>query len=368
MNHFQQIPADWLPPFCPNPNCLCHNAFSSRSDFKRHGYFTTRANAKRIPRFLCKRCHRSFSRQTFSTTYWQKRPLLDSQIFMILVGCMGNRQIARAIGVCHETIARHVARIGRHCLARSANLLAGRTPFSHIVVDGFESFEYSQFFPLHHHLAVDKSSGFFIYFTDSELRRKGGMTADQRRHRAVLEEELGRPDPKAIQKDMAEVLQVSLKGALSATVYSDRHSAYPGSLKQVAGTVTHLRTDSRLHRGIHNPLFEVNRLDLLIRHGSSNHKRETIGYSKRRQASAERLAIQQLWLNTMKWRSENRPGRTPAMELGWLDHRLEVPEILNERLFRHHIALPPRWAQYYERSVDTRAIDHNRRHALTYAF
>jgi hypothetical protein len=281
---------------------------------------------------------------------------------------MGNRQLARANAVCHETIARHVARIGRHCFLRSTTLLTDRPPFTHVVVDGFESFEFSQFFPLHHHLAVDKISGFFIYFTDSELRRKGSMTADQRRQREVLEEELGRPDPKALQKDMTETLEVALNGAVSATVYSDFHPAYPGSLKRIPAEVTHHRTDSKLHRGIHNPLFEVNRLDMMIRHGSSNHKRETIAYSKRRQASAERLAIQQLWLNTMKWRSENRPGRTPAMELGWLDHRLDVAEILNERLFRSHVALPPRWAKYYERAVDTRAISRNRRHTLKYAF
>jgi hypothetical protein len=281
---------------------------------------------------------------------------------------MGNRQLARAQGVCHETIARHVARIGRHCLLRSTTLLADRPPFTHVVVDGFESFEFSQFFPLHHHLAVDKISGFFIYFTDSELRRKGAMTPAQRYQRQELKDLLGRPDPKAIKKDMTETLQVALRGASSATVYSDFHPAYPRCLDQVPARVTHQRTDSKLHRGIHNPLFEVNRLDLLIRHGSSNHKRETIAYSKRRQASAERLAIQQLWLNTMKWRSENRPGRTPAMEVGWLDRRQEVPDILNERLFRTHQELPPRWAAYYDRKIDTRALRNNRRHALKYAY
>ena len=56
------------------------------------------------------------------------------------------------------------------------------------------------------------------------------------------------------------------------------------------------------------------------------------------------------------------------MALGWLDHRLEVLEILNEREFRAHVELPPRWARYYERTVDTRAIRHNRRHTLKYAF
>ena len=49
-------------------------------------------------------------------------------------------------------------------------------PFREIVVDGFESFEYSQYFPIHHHVAVEKGTDFFIHFTDSELRRKGRMT------------------------------------------------------------------------------------------------------------------------------------------------------------------------------------------------
>jgi transposase-like protein len=368
MRHFTQIPEDWLPPHCPNPKCCCHKTFSRRSDFKRIGYYSTLANPKCIPRFLCKRCGRSFSRQTFSTTYWQKMPHLDRQILMYLVGCTGNRQLARACGVCHETIARHIARLGRHCFLWHTNLLRGREPFTSIVVDGFESFEFSQFFPLHHHLAVDKHSSFFIYFTDSELRRKGRMTADQRLRREELEARLGRPDSKSIEKDMAEAMQVALRGAVSATVYSDLHPAYRRSLRRVDVAVTHLRTDSKQHRDTHNPLFEINRLDLLIRHGSSNHKRETIAYSKRRQASAEKLAIYQVWQNTVKWRSENQPGRTPAMELGWLDHRLKIEEILSERLFRTHIELPPRWAAYYVRKVDTRALGRNRRHALKYAF
>ena len=42
-----------------------------------------------------------------------------------------------------------------------------------IAIDGFESFEWSQYFPLHHHVAVDVNSGYFLFHTDSELRRKG---------------------------------------------------------------------------------------------------------------------------------------------------------------------------------------------------
>ncbi|MFH1842009.1 MAG: hypothetical protein ABIF77_02295, partial [bacterium] len=75
----------------------------------------------------------------------------------------------------------------------------------------------------HHHLAVDAETSFFMYSTDSELRRKGRMRPDQKKRRAELERRLGRPDPKAIEKDMTELLRVSLRGRRQATVRSDDH-------------------------------------------------------------------------------------------------------------------------------------------------
>jgi len=126
-------------------------------------------------------------------------------------------------------------------------------------------------------------------------------------------------------------------------------------------------TASEQLRDRRNPLFWVNVLDGLIRHSCSNHKRETIAYSKRRQASAEKLSILLLWRNTIKWISENRPGRTPAMALGLLRRRLGVREVLRQRIFRSHVSLPPRWSAYYARQVQTRALHRNRTHNLVYA-
>jgi transposase-like protein len=368
MRHFQQHPAAWLPPHCPNPNCKHHKGFSARSDFKRIGYYRSRANPNRIPRLLCKACRRSFSRQTFSTTYWQKRPLLDRDIFMSVVGCMCNRQIARAHGVCHETVARHVARIARHCALRHQRLLEKALPFTDVVADGFESFEFSQWFPIHHHVVVDKKTSVFIMHTDSELRRKGRMTAAQKRRRAELEAALGRPPTGTIGRDMGEAVGVAVQGAESAVVSTDKHPGYRRPLRGLGIPIRHQVTDSRAARTVQNPLFLVNLLDLGIRHGSANHKRETIAYSKRRQASAERLLIFQMWWNVMKWRSSRQPGQTPAMALWVLSRRLTVAEVLEERLFRDHVRLPARWSAYYARTVRTRALPRNREHRLTYAW
>jgi transposase-like protein len=359
----------WAPPFCPNPNCKHHNNSGEQWPYKKIGYYRRFAAPHRIQRFTCKTCKRSFSTQTFSTTYWQKIPDLDAQIIMKTVGCMANRQLAKDLKVTQETINRHIARLGRHCLLFHQQMMQGSPPVREVVVDGFESFEYSQYFPIHHHIAVEKDTDFIIYFTDSELRRKGRMTDVQKKRRAKLEQEFGRPDPKAIEKDMRELLEVTLQDQLTAVVYSDDHPAYKRSLKGLATKIDHRITPGKAHRDQKNSMWEINLLDLLIRHCSANHKRETIAWSKRRQGSAERLAILLVWRNYMKGRREKvRGSPTPAMKRGMMDRPLEIEELLQMRIFRTRCELPPAWSDYYDRDVETRALECNRKHQLKMAY
>ena len=238
-----------------------------------------------------------------------------------------------------------------------------------VVVDGFESFELSQYHPLHHHVAVEKETDFFVYFTDSELRRKGRMTGTQKRRRQELEMLLGRPDPKAIENDMLELLEVSLADQSAAVVHSDDHPAYRRSIKRLNIRITHKVTPGKNHRDSRNSLWEVNLLDLLIRHSNANHRRETIAWSKRRQASAERLAILLVWRNYMKGRREKERGSpTPAMVRGMMEMPLDIEGLLERRLFRTQVDLPPRWTEYYDRVVRTRGLAKERHHELTYAY
>ena len=288
---------------------------------------------------------------------------------MKTIGCMANRQIARDLNVSPETVNRRVARLGRHCLLFHAGMMKGAATPTEVVVDGFESFELSQYFPIHHHVAVEKGTDFFIYFTDSELRRKGRMTAVQQRRRLALERELGRPDPRAIENDMRELLEVTLGPAGRAIVYSDDHPAYKRSIRSMAGRIDHRITPGTAHRDKRNSLWEVNLLDLLIRHSSANHKRETIAWSKRRQASAERLAIFLVWRNYMKGRREKQRGSPcPAMIRGLIDEPIDPEKLLSRRMFRSRVTLPPRWSEYYERTVWTRGLERQRRHDLVMAF
>ncbi len=281
---------------------------------------------------------------------------------------MSNRQLATDLKVAPETINRHLGRIARQLMLLHYLMLRNVLPPSEVVIDGFESFENSQYYPIHHHLAIEKGTDFVIYFTDSELRRKGRMTDLQRKKREELEAKNGRPDKKAISKDVRELLDVTLRGQTEATVYSDDHKSYLRPIREVDCEIVHRITPGKEHRSRDNELWEVNLADLQIRHCSANHKRETIAWSKRRQCSSERLVIFTFWKNYMRSRRVKDPrGPSPAMARGMLDRKLKVEDVLNERIFFDHVELPARWQLYYWKKVSTRALDRERTHDLKYA-
>jgi hypothetical protein len=127
------------------------------------------------------------------------------------------------------------------------------------------------------------------------------MSTRQQRRRGELEAEHGRAEPRALELDMLAALQLSAPRPQALIVLSDEHPAYPRALKQLPEhTITHHCTPSVQARTVNNPLFPVNRLDLLLRHNSANHKRETIAFSTRRQSAAERLAVLMVWRNHVR--------------------------------------------------------------------
>jgi transposase-like protein len=357
----------WVPPFCPSPGCTFH-ADSRGWRWKRKGFFVRRSAPHAVQRYACRACGRSFSSQTFATSYWLRRPELLAPLFLQLVAGSGYRQIARTLGAAPSTILRQAVRLGRHGLLFHARLRPAGPPPEPLAIDGFESFEFSQYTPIHIHAAVGTTSHFVYGLTDSELRRKGRMTPGQRQRRDDLEARYGRPDPKAVERDLAALLALVAPPGAALTLHSDDHPAYPRALRRLPDRAfTHCVTPSTAPRTPHNPLFPVNLFDLLVRHSSANHKRETIAFSKRRQSAIERLFVFLVWRNTMKSFSERKRDATPAQRLGLLPRRLSVDDVLAERLFPSRLELPERWRQYYRREIPTRRIPRGQTFHATYA-
>ena len=361
-------PAPSAPPFCPNPDCAFHCGTTPSWHWARAGFFTHDSTPQRIQRFRCGHCGRYFSEQTFRTRYWLKRPELLEPVFHQLVQCAGFRQIARQYDASPQTIALLSARLARHCLLFHERLRPQGPLTEPLVLDSLQSFEFSQYHPTLYHVVVGQDSHYWHGFTDSELRRSGRMTARQKRRRAQLEAEHGRPDPRSIQREVAGLLRIVAPVPQALVLHTDEHQDYPRALAELPHLeVTHRTVSSRAARTSRSPLFAINLLDLLLRHSEANHKRETIAFSKRRQSAAERLWVFLVWRDYVKWFSERKHDGTPATRAGVCKGRWSVRGILKQRLFPGRIPLPERWADYYWRRVPTRRVPNGRRHSLQYA-
>lgn len=352
------------PHCCPNPGCLTR--VGADFDWIDWGWHKRKKAPFRVKRFLCKVCGRSFSTQTFRFTYWQKRPELDRTVLMSGRGCMSNRQIAQ---LCedepsHTTIGHKVERLARQAIRFTTRAfqtmevrLGGRVLF-----DGLGSFEFSQYEPYWLNVAVHRESAFVLGFTDSPLRRSGTMRPQQRRKRSRLEERFGRPARRSIRRGTARLLQ-SIKPFLDPEVVefgSDEHPAYPGTLADagLADRPHHTFPGSAM-RTHANPLFEINLLDLKIRHGSSNQKRETIAFNKRRQAGLERAWLFAIWHNFMRPKRIRTRGATPAQLVGLAPRKLRYDDIFGARILNGESPIPPEWRRHLRRDVRTARFERN---------
>jgi hypothetical protein len=344
----------------------------------RLGYRFRPSDQRRIPRFRCASCRRCFCSSTFRPTYWLRRRHLLLPIAKLSVAGSGLRQIARSLGVSHATVSRHLARAARHSLLYHLELTRQHPIAEPIAADGFETFELSKYFPCHYNLAVGTHSWMIYFFNDAPLRRKGRMSSQQKLRRAELEARFGRPDPRGLEKAMAELAGEILRAVPAEArleLRTDEHSDYPLALRRMRRRyrlptpIDHRTISSRALRDPRNPLFAVNALDTFLRHTHANHRRKTIAFNKRRQGGLERLAVFLLWRNTIKKYHENGERETPAMRAGILEHFLRWRDLFRRRLFPDHQRIPRSWLRYYWKRTKTAALAQRQCvHNAKYAF
>ena len=360
-------PAPSAPPHCPNPTCAFHR-HAKGWHYQLDGFHPRLAPPHRVQRYRCCHCRRRFSDQTFLQTYWLKRPEFYLPIAHGLVAGSCLRQLGRSLSLSPQTILRHANRIGRQCALFHERLRPKGEITEALSLDGFISFEYSQFHPTSYNILTGAWSHYLYGFTVSEQRRSGRMTSRQKKRRLEIEAEFGRPDPRAVEKDVAELLRILCAKAQALVLHSDEHHDYPRAFKAVPHlSIDHRTVSSKDPRTPANPLFASNLIDLLIRHSGANHKRETIAFPKRRQMAIWRLNLFAAWRNYVKWTSERKHKETPAMKLGILDRRLTLEEMLKKRVFPSRVDQPQRWEEYYWGKVTTREMPRGTRHTLKYA-
>ena len=351
------------PPCCPLAECAS-NGGAAAFRCVRNGWHERQRAPFRVQRFRCRVCKGTFSSQTFRESYWKKRPDLDRLIFMAARGCAGNRQIATQLACGKSTVAEKIARLSRHAVRFHVRAVSAAARLNgDVLFDGLGTFEHSQFHPYWLNVSVHRPTSLVLGFSESPLRRSGTMKPWQKRKRTELEELHGRPDPSAVRTGTADLLR-AIKPFLdldAVRFVSDEHKRYPEALRDAGlDELPHLRISGSAQRTAANPLFEINLADMLLRHGQSSQKRETIAFNKRRQAGLERAWLWATWRNFMAPQRVKRRNAPPAVLAGIASRALSWNDIFEERILPWTVELPEVWERHVRREVLTARIPNNR--------
>jgi transposase-like protein len=316
------------PSRCPYPPCAYHLEPVSRF-FVRKGSYHPRCRNRPVPRFRCRACRRTFSRQSFRADYRHKKPHINARFLDLMVRCVGLRQAAQSIGVARRTVEHRFAWLARHAGAFHRNRLEGRALTGPFQLDEMETFEANRYQPVTVPVLIERTTMFIVGTSTGALRRKGRLTPLQRRRRAAHEARHGRR-PSQSPAAVRHVLWTL--GALTANarfvLESDHKPLYGALGRHLFGDRLDWRPfPARARRDRANPLFPINHTNARLRHFLARLKRRTWCVSKTLRHLQAHLQIAALWVNYCRGITR-RTRTTPAQALRLVPRPYRLEEVL----------------------------------------
>lgn len=375
---------DFQPPFCPRFDCPAHHVEDPQAfRYQRFGTFQRKCDGRVVPRFRCVTCGRTFSLQTFATSYWLKRPDLQVPIAAQSVAGSALRQIARTLRCSHSTVHAQVNRLGRHCLllqAFSHHHITIREPLDY---DDFETFAFSQLLPYGMATPVGTVSRWVYALGYAPHRRGGKLTPAQKKSQDRLDQLWGKPPRGAYlhsAREMMEWLLSRVPEGETLVIFCDGHTSYGRAWKPwiEAGRVKVVVFPNPKRGPKGSPrspeawlrdraMFASDQFHGFVRHSRSNHKRETIAHGRRANDQLGRDLVMAVFVNLIKKSTERRPCQTtPGMLLGLTTEPWTWDQVLAKRLFPSKVKLPELWEKIYKREIVTPGLKVNRRKTNLY--
>lgn len=320
----------FVPPRCPNTDCPRHS--EPRPGFcVARGWYRAKCRLERIPRFRCRTCRRSFSRQTFRHDCRDKRPETNAPLFTLLTSGVGLRQAARALRLDIRAVQQKLVKFAATCAGLLDNVairLAG--PLS--LAAGVErargaSATQGMLVPL----IVERSAGFLLGYDAVELRlAKHGSRARRTRKDAAA------TTPPRRRAGIAGVVgQVARKVAAATFVqaHTDGDPRTAAVFRRHFGAGLEIRPATRKRPpGDPNPLAPVHRIIAMGRDNCGRLRPRSWLATRKRERLVAQLHLFAAYLNLGRRRFNRDPADcTPAHVLGLLPRRLRPEEILGWR-------------------------------------
>ena len=348
----------WTPSACPWDACPSRGGVPFR--WRRHGFFRRAAAPRRVRRYRCLVCGRTFSDQTFAGTYYAKRPDILAPLANALVNGAALRQAARGLACARSTAVRAADRLGRLAALAWAKLLEGLAVAGPVVHDDFVGFALRRPLAVFVGTTVDPATDLVLALSAAPGIQGGRRTPAQRRRLAALRAALPRAArPRAFRALLAGLLGRLPPGARLALRTDDDRVFRDAVRRAGAGRVDHevhpAPRRGRAAPGYNRALGPANALHRFLRHADAEHRRSPLAFARRVASVAGRAALFAFWRSFLQRRREGRNrGPTPAMLAGLADRELSWADLLGRRVFRREIArLPEAAARVLARDFPT---------------
>lgn len=227
-------------------------------NYVKYGYFRPRSNNYQpIPRYLCKDCDKTFSRQTNAVTCGQKKPQINQEILKWYSSGNTQRRMAEVMGVNRKTIIRKflfladLAKKEHERVVKSGELKTGFVQF-----DEIETFEHTRLKPLSIAIAVRAKTGQIIAAKVASMNCKGKAAPVSLAKYGLRKDERNQ----AMTDVMAQVTSCARE---QLTVMSDSKTAYTTLMKRLVPNAVFEQTP-RAGKGPVNSASRKNKKDKMF--------------------------------------------------------------------------------------------------------
>ena len=322
------------PHCCPNRSCPQHLKPAPHF-FIRFGSYRAKCRSQAIPRFRCRTCRRTFSRQTFRADYRDHKPHLNAPLFTSIHSGVGIRQSARNLGLSQRCCELKLRKIGRHLRRLNLNLQASLGPEAQLHFDELETYEGQRNTrPLTVPVLIESETRFIIWAESAPIRPSGKMSKQRLLAIEKSEKRHGRRknlSRQSVARTLGRGARLT-QDARRVILKTDEKSLYPGLARSAFGraALAHQTTSSKRARTIRNPLFVINHEEAIMRDLMGRLRRESWLVSKKRRYLDLALQLHMAYRNLVR-RRFNRDKESPAQLLGFLPRRLKPAEVLSWR-------------------------------------
>jgi len=263
--------------YCPNSSCKNHHTPKQRFYIKK-GYFITQWNHRRVPRYQCLACKRSFSSHTFYRTYRQKKPYLNEIIYRFYTSATTQRRLARILGVNLKTVVRKFLFLAQNAEAMHLEKLGSKEfDVAHCQFDEMLSFEHTRLKPISIALAVQKLDSKLISIQVAQSHYQGVLSSVAVRKYGLREDQSQLARSRVLTTIQSQIKSSCILVSDAKPIYRREVASHvPGAklvqIKNRGGRLRRLLSAKR--RNIEDPMFELNLVAAKIRHDLSRMARK----------------------------------------------------------------------------------------------